>query len=44
MMTQLLQKDPKKRLGSNNDLEDIKAHKWLENVQWEDYKNKRIQN
>lgn len=38
----MLIKDPKKRLGSLNDLESIKNHAWLWNIDWESIKNKTL--
>ena len=31
-ITKLLEKDPKKRLGSQNDIEEVLAHPWLESL------------
>lgn len=39
----LLQKDRTKRLGYKYDLEEIKMKKWLNNVRWDDYRNKKVE-
>ncbi|TBU03384.1 C1-like protein kinase [Hamiltosporidium magnivora] len=43
LILKLLQKDPKKRLGSGeNDANEIKSHPFFENVNWEDVYNRTI--
>lgn len=39
----LLRKDPSLRLGSIFGVKEIKEHPWLEGVNWENVKNKKIQ-
>ncbi|KDN47332.1 hypothetical protein K437DRAFT_99551 [Tilletiaria anomala UBC 951] len=44
LLTQLLQRDPNKRLGSGpNDAEEIKAHPYFRDVNWDDIFHKRNQ-
>ena len=38
----LLMKNCKERLGANG-IEEVKAHPWLENVNWSDFENKSIE-
>ena len=33
-------KDPKKRMGSNMDAEEIKSHPWFKNTDWASIINK----
>lgn len=42
LIFQLLHRDPKKRLGSGNDLEDLKSHKFFQTLDWEKLYNKQI--
>ena len=39
-ISQLLEKEPEKRLGTKGDLEEILAHDWLKNVDIEQIKSK----
>lgn len=36
IITQLLTRNPKKRLGVKNDAQDIKSHPWLADINWKD--------
>jgi serine/threonine protein kinase len=38
----LLEKDPKKRLGSKNGAREIKEHPWLKDINWEKVLKKEI--
>jgi serum/glucocorticoid-regulated kinase 2 len=38
----LLNRDPRKRLGSANDVEDLKAHPFFKTINWEDMMAKKI--
>jgi len=42
LLTRLLEKDPSKRLGSENGAEDIKNHKWFDKMNWDDLIRKKI--
>lgn len=35
-------KDPKKRLGSKNDSEEIKKHPWFSNIDWQKIALKQV--
>jgi serine/threonine protein kinase len=37
----LLEKNPEFRLGSKNGVQDIKDHRWFQDINWDDVKNKR---
>lgn len=39
----LLQKDPKKRMGSGGDFDDIKKHAWFKDIDWDKLYNKKIE-
>lgn len=39
----LLQKDPKERLGSKNDIDEIKKHPWLKDIDWNELYNRKMQ-
>jgi serine/threonine protein kinase len=44
ILTQLLERNPNKRLGSSaRDGEDLKAHAFFRNINWTDLREKRIQ-
>lgn len=38
----LLNRDPKKRLGSTNDVDDIRAHPFFSAISWDDMMQKKI--
>jgi len=40
LLAQLLHKDPSSRLGATSGLEEIKAHPWFAEVDWEGVSNK----
>ena len=42
LLSKLLDKDPKKRIGINNDKSDLKSHKFFEDINWEDLAMKKI--
>lgn len=42
LLSKLLDKDPKKRIGINNDKTDLKSHKFFEDINWEDLAMKKI--
>ncbi|XP_065176771.1 serine/threonine-protein kinase Sgk2-like [Sycon ciliatum] len=42
ILDQLLQKDPKKRLGSNHDANDIMTHNFFHNISWVDLYDRKI--
>lgn len=42
LLSKLLEKDPTKRLGFTHGAEEIKAHPWFDDIDWDDIKNKRI--
>ena len=42
LLTKLLDKDPKKRIGINNDKSDLKSHKFFDDINWEDLAMKKI--
>lgn len=42
LIKQCLQKDPTKRIGYNN-TEEIKKHKWFENINWDDVLNLSVE-
>ena len=39
---QLLVKHPENRLGTKNGIEEIKAHVWFKNIDWEGLLNKKV--
>jgi serine/threonine protein kinase len=42
LISKLLEKDPSKRLGSENGIEDIKAHPWLKSIDWKRIYQKKV--
>jgi len=42
IITQLLDRNPKKRLGSTSDFEDVKAHAFFAGINWQDLFDKKI--
>jgi hypothetical protein len=36
-----LEKNPEFRLGAKNGIADIKNHKWFQDINWDDVRNKR---
>ena len=42
LLSKLLDKDPKKRIGINNDKSDLKSHKFFDDINWEDLAMKKI--
>ena len=42
LLKQLLDKNPLRRLGSKTGADEIKAHPYFEDVNWDDVFNKRI--
>ncbi len=42
LISQLLQKDPTKRLGNAQDAAEIKAHPWFKNVDWKLMEEKKV--
>ena len=42
LLTKLLHKDPQVRLGSTNGLEEIKAHPWFKEINWDGVYNKLL--
>lgn len=42
IITLLLDRNPKKRLGSIKDFEDVQAHKFFEGIDWQDLFDKKI--
>eukprot|EP01016_Furgasonia_blochmanni_P044226 TRINITY_DN6123_c0_g2_i1.p1 TRINITY_DN6123_c0_g2~~TRINITY_DN6123_c0_g2_i1.p1 ORF type:complete len:404 (-),score=66.60 TRINITY_DN6123_c0_g2_i1:57-1268(-) len=43
LIVKLLAKDPKKRIGSVNDVDDIKSHSWFKDMDWDAIMKKKIQ-
>ncbi|EAR84334.2 Serine/Threonine kinase domain protein (macronuclear) [Tetrahymena thermophila SB210] len=43
LIKQLLQKDPKKRLGSEDGFQDLMNHDWFQNQSFEDYQNFNVE-
>ena len=39
----LLAKNPKQRLGSSKDVEELKAHPFFSGINWDDVLNKKVQ-
>ena len=39
----LLVRDPKKRLGTDKDFDDIKVHPWFKDLDWDALYNKKIE-
>ena len=39
---QLLEKDPKNRLGTKNGFEDLKQHPWLADIDWDQIEAKKV--
>lgn len=42
LMKQLLERNPQKRIGSKNGVEDIKQHEWCKNIDWKAILEKKI--
>lgn len=42
LMKQLLERNPMKRIGSINGVEDIKQHEWCKNIDWKAILEKKI--
>lgn len=42
LITRLLDKDPKTRLGSNTDADEVVNHAWFRDLDWEGLMNKTI--
>jgi serum/glucocorticoid-regulated kinase 2 len=43
ILEKLLEKDPKKRLGSIRDADEVKNHPWFQGINWEDLKDKKYE-
>ena len=43
LIIKLLERDPKKRLGSVNDIKDIRKHEWFKDMDWIKLLNKEIE-
>ena len=42
LLKKMLDKDPKKRIGINNDKSDLKNHEFFKDINWDDIANKKI--
>jgi serine/threonine protein kinase len=42
LLSQLLERNPTKRLGNNNDAHDIMAHPFFRDINWDDLRKKLI--
>ena len=42
LIAKLLQRNPVRRLGTNNDVNDIKAHEWFKDLDWNKLLKKEI--
>ncbi|CAD8046865.1 unnamed protein product [Paramecium sonneborni] len=41
-ISQLLERNPSKRLGAKKDSEEVKAHSWFQGINWDDVMNKKL--
>jgi serum/glucocorticoid-regulated kinase 2 len=43
LITKLLEKDPKERLGTNGEVEEIMKHSWFSDLNFDDLLNKKLE-